>query len=192
MPTRYAWIPAPALVIVVSLAATITGATSELFRQIYIALAYAAGFDARDAGPGFLIADVGGVGGAGGERLYSVGHWCTPTNLWISAAVLMAAAHPSPRRFLRAFIPYAIVVSVLITANVLLSFALHPHVPSWNWGHIPGTFVLYVGAFIWCVRWVRGVGRECTRQRTQSTAQAGDLTCTAAASPSPAHSPSRL
>jgi len=167
------WILAPALVITAALAAAMTGLTTELFRHVYIVLADAAGFGARDAGPGFLIAS---------ERLYSVGYWCTPTNLWVSAALLLSAARPGSLRFLAVFAVFSLVVSALMIVNVLVSFAVHPHVPSWNWGHIPGTFLLYTGAFFWCVRWVR---REHTQQRPNPTGSAGDLTCAPTSSSSP-------
>lgn len=87
-------------------------------------------------------------------RGYRIDYWCTPTSIWTGGFLLLWAGAPDVGRFLRRAAVYSVVTFAALALNVVLSIWIHPHVPGWYWGHIPGTVVIYVSAFVACLAWI--------------------------------------
>jgi hypothetical protein len=87
-------------------------------------------------------------------RGYHIEYWCTPTSIWTGGFLLLWAGAPTWRSLLKRSILYAASTFVALAANFVLSVWLHPHVPGWYSGHIPGTVIIYVTAFIVGLVWI--------------------------------------
>jgi hypothetical protein len=83
---------------------------------------------------------------------FIVVHWCTPMWIWIGALVMMLSGGSSSARSIIWAAGLTCAALVASTANVIAGVWIVTHSNiSWNWGHVPGTFVIYTGSFIVCL-----------------------------------------
>jgi hypothetical protein len=87
-------------------------------------------------------------------RGYRIDYWCTPTSIWTGGFLLIWAGARDVGTLLRRAAVYSTATFAALALNVVLSIWIHPLVPGWYWGHIPGTVIIYVSAFVVCLAWI--------------------------------------